>query len=274
MKRLNLEAETQEEAVHYLEARSLQMLRFGVELKSIQIRKEVVVAVMSLDDTDYQALYIPKPAQGKGAFLREFPVLGLPILTSAECHIESFLDRKNIPYKSLVIEDSQEYRMIQREYGDQKARRSNVFLMNHIDEGRAILEWRGSSPVTHQAFCIHPLLQSDADLKKYALGDWSGVNPHALILAMEYRFIANDYLSTRQISALDDVKRSVLNEVMEMLVADKIQNRKDFEKYHKGTHPRSAELENYFSNWMKVLNISEDQYQAYADRLTLNYEKS
>ena len=46
-----------------------------------------------------------------------------------------------------------------------------------------------------------------------------------------------------------------------MLIADKIQNRKDFELYHKETHPRSAELDKYFRNWLQKLNIDESFYQ-------------
>ena len=46
-----------------------------------------------------------------------------------------------------------------------------------------------------------------------------------------------------------------------MLIADKIQNRKDFELYHLGKHERSSELEQYFKNWLERLNITEEFYQ-------------
>ena len=46
-----------------------------------------------------------------------------------------------------------------------------------------------------------------------------------------------------------------------ILIADKIQNRKDFELYHLGKHERSDELDSYFKNWLERLNISEEFYQ-------------
>lgn len=49
-----------------------------------------------------------------------------------------------------------------------------------------------------------------------------------------------------------------------MLIADKVQNYKDFEIYHKSTHPRSKELDQYFKNWLQKLNINTDQYQIWS----------
>jgi hypothetical protein len=46
-----------------------------------------------------------------------------------------------------------------------------------------------------------------------------------------------------------------------MLIADKIQNRKDFELYHLGKHERSSELDSYFKNWLERLDITEEFYQ-------------
>jgi hypothetical protein len=47
----------------------------------------------------------------------------------------------------------------------------------------------------------------------------------------------------------------------------KIQNRKDFERYHRDTHPRARELEQYFRNWLIVLGIRETRYQELARRI-------
>jgi hypothetical protein len=62
------------------------------------------------------------------------------------------------------------------------------------------------------------------------------------------------------INSLDDIRLSPLKDVNDMLIADKIQNRKDFELYHLGTHDRSEQLDQYFKNWLEKLEVSEDFY--------------
>jgi len=44
---------------------------------------------------------------------------------------------------------------------------------------------------------------------------------------MEYRSVANDYLSTRIISDVQEIRLSPLPDVQDMLIADKVQNYKD-----------------------------------------------
>ncbi len=77
---------------------------------------------------------------------------------------------------------------------------------------------------------------------------------------MEYRSVANEYLSHRTIAHVDEIRLSPLPEVNQMLIADKVQNCKDFELYHKATHPRSAELDLYFNNWLRRLGITPERY--------------
>jgi hypothetical protein len=43
-----------------------------------------------------------------------------------------------------------------------------------------------------------------------------------------------------------------------MLVADKVQNYKDFMIHHYGTHERSQALYIYFHKWFHALNIAKD----------------
>ncbi len=54
-----------------------------------------------------------------------------------------------------------------------------------------------------------------------------------MLLGVEYRSTANNHLSVKP--ADESIRLSPIAEVNHMLVADKIQNRKDFEIYHKGT---------------------------------------
>lgn len=155
--------------------------------------------------------------------------------------------------------NTEAYYAISEFYGDKRANRSNVLLMNHINEGLIILNIIGADLDTKDAFCLHPILQNDIDLhnaintpllSRYAL------RAKSIILAMEYRVIANTWLSNRW----DDMNNINLGplalQIKQMLIADKVQNYKDFMLYHKSTHKRAFELETYFQKWFLALGIS------------------
>ena len=144
--------------------------------------------------------------------------------------------------------------IIKSVYKDNKAQRSGVLLMNHITEGLEILEKIGASEDAKRAYCLHPVLQSDEALtNNWNTTDLIEVPTRIIILVMEYRKVANAYLSLRKIKSLKDIELSPLEEVNQMLYADKIQNRKDFMLYHYKKHARSLQLFIYFNNWIKKL---------------------
>lgn len=140
-------------------------------------------------------------------------------------------------------------------YGTRRAKRSQVPLINHIVEGVGILRHINASTDAIAAFCIHPLLQGDEEFAQNfsTLNHLSGT---VIALAVEYRSIANAYLSHRTIYAIDEIKLSPVKDVNDMLTADKVQNYKDFLLYHHGTHPRSNELNTYFKNWLDRLDCN------------------
>lgn len=158
-------------------------------------------------------------------------------------------------------------------YGYQKAKRSQVPLMNHIYEGVAIMRHRNVSEDAVAGFMLHPLFQNDADLKEhgtyYATHRASAQqNSDAVMLAMEYRHWANAWLSDKV--RQDDQGNLILegepswgplDAVKEMLIADKVQNYKDFIIYHSDTHERRDELDLYFRVWLKVLGIDDTEYR-------------
>lgn len=90
------------------------------------------------------------------------------------------------------------------------------------------------------------------------------------MLATEYRWTANSYLSFHPSRPLDEIKLSPLEEVNQMLIADKIQNRKDFEMYHLGKHPSSERLQQYFSEWLERLGVSESMYQEFVSYIKIS----
>lgn len=141
---------------------------------------------------------------------------------------------------------------------------TGVHLINHIDEGLWILKQIGASEYAQRAFAIHPLVQDDNALKQFASSELAqSVDPYVLMLAMEYRWVANSYLSFHASRPIDQIQLSPLLEVNQMLIADKVQNRKDFEIHHLGTHPNSDRLREYFGEWLSRLDVPETQYQTW-----------
>lgn len=169
--------------------------------------------------------------------------------------------------KNEAIKYTVEYKAIQEYYGERTAERSGVPLMQHIDEGLIILELIGSTKDVMRAFCLHPLFQSDEDLAKTLEDNKLYVfSTRCITLAMEYRARANDWLSEKvykmRSSMVTEGKPAwmPLIEVKHMLIADKVQNYKDFLEYHYGKHERSEELNHYFLEWFKALDIEEAEF--------------
>lgn len=158
------------------------------------------------------------------------------------------------------MKETIEYRLISKHYGDRVANRSQVPLINHINEGLVVLGRVGATDDAKRAYCLHPLLQGDADLKANFNLVANCCSPAVVMLAMEYRSVANEYLSAK-VNTGHKIRLSPLYEVNDMLVADKVQNYKDFIIHHRGTHPRTYELDVYFNDWLDVLDITEEGFQ-------------
>lgn len=157
------------------------------------------------------------------------------------------------------IRDNNFYKLISSYYGIDCTNRSQIPLMNHIDEGILILEDLNADYNAIIAYCIHPLCQSDDMLVNYFLknGIYNQIQPNILLLALEYRKTANSYLhhNLDVIRPSDVIRLSPLDDVNNMLIADKIQNYKDFLIYHYGTHEQSDKLNQYFINWLTALGV-------------------
>ena len=166
---------------------------------------------------------------------------------------------------------SPEYHQIRQFYGDRTAKRSGVPLINHIDEGLIILLRIKASKAAQEAFCLHPLFQHDDDLARehWRIEAFHDVmDRRSVFLAMEYRNVANKYLAEKVrmradgslVSLVSDIDLSPIKEVNDMLIADKVQNRKDFIRYHLATHANAARLDAYFKLWMERLGIDDAEY--------------
>lgn len=262
MQRLNHDAKSFEDMINYMSTRATQLLCRGYSLikplETIRYPYEAVTGYFEKDGERFKSLYLGKGFRGSGNYKRwhQDTNPNTPVITIEECNIAGYLQFNGIAH---VVEhgpfDTMPYYMIQQYYGDRRPRRAGVWLMNHIDEGCAILAALDAEPEAFDTFCLHPLVQSDDDLRANHLLvasnpelNWAG--------AFEYRNIANAYLSARDIESIDDIRLSPLKYVNQALVADKIQNYKDFMLYHYGVHHNSDRLFHYFHNWFDALQIS------------------
>lgn len=177
------------------------------------------------------------------------------------------------------IKHTDAYQAIKDYYGDRIAERSRVPLIQHIDDGLVVLDQINATLEAMKAFCLHPLFQADQDLALSAEAMRQRLPPSAtqdayvMLLVMEYRNKANAWLSDKVHwvertnhdlgHAVSDGMPSPgpLEEVHHMLIADKVQNRKDFIRHHRGTHMRSAELDLYFDQWLLALDVDQAEYE-------------
>ena len=255
-------------AAHYLRERAHQALIDGFHPASDEL--EVLAAdgvewglrahARDPRGAPYQSVYIHASARGRGFSARAFAG-GPPVVTTPGCRLEAFLVGKRIPHVVVArITESAEYLAIEREYGTRTAKRSGVPLVHHIDEGLAVLQRIGAPDAAMRAYCLHPLLQEDAAHAANLASVTALTEPGVLALALEYRRVANATLSRRPIASAADIPLSPVSEVNQMLVADKVQNRKDFLIHHRGRHPRSDALDRYFRLWLERLDVSEARF--------------
>jgi len=146
---------------------------------------------------------------------------------------------------------SKEYAAIQAFYGTQRANRSQLPLMRHIDDGLTLLGHMGASGMAKAAFCLHPIVQNSEPVDV----SWSLAYP----LACEYRDRANAYLCRPEndwitdVAAVEKTVGPLSADCRAMLIADKRQNCSDFILYHYGKHARSEQLDRYFRLWIAFL---------------------
>jgi len=286
MKRLNPNADLYNDDIfQYFKTRALQAKPYGYKLEGVitmdcidlenNINFKYIVARFTKNNNNYASFYMPADNRGKGnsdAYAKEIKLILQSIdgqvITFNDCKFAGWLQKNNIPYVLLenTYIDTAEYLIMSKVYGDEKASRSGLYLMNHIDEGADIMIQRNASEDAIKAFIAHPMLQDDEhfmDKKELLLNNvMAHCSKYTLLLCMEYRKVANAYLCKPETDnwTQEQIKFHcpiLLSDVREMLVADKVQNYKDFLQYHALTHPRRNELFAYFNNWITYLNCAD-----------------
>lgn len=253
---IDFDASTREEALDYLRYRNLQLLKFGIKhLYDIFYLDSIV----SIFDNSYCAIYVLKPYRGNQIFIKRLQQIMLPVITLEDCKIAEYLNK--IKCNHIELKHSNAYKLIQSIYGDNHSKRSKVPFIYHIDEGGYILEQLGASDIVKDAYYLHPVFQDDSEFIKNKSNFFDGIAIESLLLAVEYRNIANRYLSSN-LSDMNDIEKIRLEMVPEirlMLIADKVQNYKDFMLYHQ-EHIKYDTLYAYFHQWFKILDIDINKY--------------
>lgn len=167
-----------------------------------------------------------------------------------------------------------EYQIIKDFYGLREAARHHIPLINHIDQGLWVLTKLEASEEAKAAFCLHPMTQDDKNLALHLDTIVKHSSPLTVAYMMEYRNFANQWLSDKvrvdgginpTITYDERPKLSPIDEVNNMLRADKIQNYASFLLHHKSNHRRSGELTVYFETWLDVLGVVN--FQQWFDEL-------
>lgn len=163
------------------------------------------------------------------------------------------------------IKETFEYQLVYAFYnsGQEKAERSGVPKINHIDEGLRILEYLEANHQTKLAWCLHPCFQDNKPLFEHSKYT-SQISGNVMLYVLEYRYVANSFLCRPETDSytLNNMPYITIPEVKQMLIADKVQNKKDFMAHHYNVHPRSEQLYNYFNLWLTHLGITENEYNS------------
>lgn len=281
--RFDMDAATLDGAATYFGHRAVQGLMDGWSWDGLT---EALVAAgetwgartvsLSPGGIPHQSVYVLAPHRGRGLLSRHVASAGMPFVTGPDCDLERFFQQRGVPYVLAgVFTQTREYRAIEGHFGGRCAARSGLPYMNHIDEGLAVLRDLGATDRAKRAWCVHPMLQLDDDLPaSYAdLGALSD-DPAVLVLAMEYRNVANAHLSRHAVASASDIAMSPLAEVGDMLRADKVQNYKDFLLHHRDTHPRAEALHRYFRQWLERLSVDGERFARWFGSLQVGAAKS
>lgn len=154
-----------------------------------------------------------------------------------------------------------EYDAIKAAYGDRRAERSKLPYLRHIDQGILLLNAMKVTDDVLRAWCLHPIFQLDefyVPLMKDG-GAAFDSSPKIVTLAMEYRAVANAFLTGDEAS-LRLPKVSPIADVNLMLIADKVQNWRDarMHLFQHVDHAERSKLDRYFKKWLDALNVSSD----------------
>jgi hypothetical protein len=178
----------------------------------------------------YASYYVLAQHHGEGHFKRLVSSDRLPIVTITDCHIEQILDHIGARYlRAGDLLDSAEYRLVEAVLADSR-NEGGVFLMNHVDEGLAVLAELGAGVVTQRSFCLLPLISEAQACTSYYDALLQALTPvsgglEALALAMATRERVSR-LHPARVSTQVVVEDTPDGPVVDLLTAEVVMQRK------------------------------------------------
>lgn len=224
------------------------------------------MAFWTNSETTFLSPYVFADKRGRGQYKKICQQMGLTILTKPDCKLTGYLRKNGVSHVSMS--NTVAYDLVQQYYEDKYAKRSGLHYMNHIDEGLTILSALDVHPVVKAAFCVHPIYQDNqtdliSQFEAYATWQSDVARMARLYARAANAFLPVDVASGKYPPKLETDRPTVemADAVRHMLIADKIQNRKDFEaNLGQFSREQAYPLRRYFDLWFDVLNITEQQY--------------
>lgn len=172
-----------------------------------------------------------------------------------------------------VTRDSTEYRIARQQLsGKSTLSTPSYTLTGQLELTLEVLDRLQSWPTAMKAVCLLPLLLDDATFEYGWKGACkNGVSPSALVLAMEFRRVANSYLcaphtDSWNIYVVKNRLGTVVPPVRNMLIAHHAVKYRFFVNTQ-SRHHRWAELDKYYKQWFDVLCVTPAQMLAFTEGL-------
>lgn len=159
-------------------------------------------------------------------------------------------------------------------YGDECAKRSGIPKINHISEGLRLLDYLEVHRPAKVAFCLHPIVQDGCGRDQWSQLYYT-YGERVMYLLHNYTAVANKFLPAAVVHRTRTGFKTIPIELPEdldgdvrwMLLADKIQNRKDY-RANWNKFPNWIQLADYFNAWMIALDLSDDEIDQLTRELT------
>lgn len=161
-----------------------------------------------------------------------------------------------------ALRRTSEYRAVAARCGDERAPMSGRPLIRHVEDGMVVLLGMGAPVEAILAYCLHPLCLSDDNLA--AFDPTVASTPTVLMYAMEFRSNTRSHTPKPPRQPVPAAK-SPLAAVYQMLRADMVLDRLNFEAHQPTTSPYWHADHANVKGWLTAFGVDEGEYERLVD---------